>query len=374
MNCLVYITKIEIYRMDIEYSYNIKISLGFQSNVENVLIKIETSDNTYGWGEASPYSFITAETQASCLEAAKFIGKLLIGKDPTCIEENMSLINLYLPSHPSVRSAFDMAMWDILGKMSQLPVYKLLGGRNRQLRTDMTMGLEETQEDVTKLAAKYIKDGFDEIKMKTGRPGVIDFEHVKAVRELGGEQLHVKIDSNQGWDLAQSLKNARLMEPLNLVYFEQPLPKWNLDDMVRLRDKINIPVCADESLFDEKDAFTICKMGAADYLNIKLGKAGGIHTGLKINAVAESYGAKCMIGCFDETRLGLTAAVHLVLARPNIVFLDLDSSHCHKTDPIVGGVKFGDKNRSLMNLGEEVGLGVDIKPEFLEKSVPFIIK
>ncbi|MHA1766925.1 MAG: dipeptide epimerase [Promethearchaeia archaeon] len=360
------ITKIEIYKMNIDYSYNIKTSLGFDSRVENVLIKINTNSDSYGWGEASPYSFITGETQATCIDAAKFIGKLLIGKDPTNIEENTTLMKLYLPSHPSVRSAFDMAMWDILGKKSNLPLFKILGGKNRQLRTDMTMGLEETQEDVRTIAEKYINEGFNEIKMKTGRPGIIDFEHVRTVREIGGDKLHLKIDSNQGWDLAQSLKNARLMEPLNLMYFEQPLPAWNLEDMVRLREKIDIPVCADESVFDDKDAFKICKMGAADYLNIKLGKSGGIHMGLKINAIAESYGAKCMIGCFDETRLGLTAAVHLVLARPNIIFLDLDSSLCHKIDPIIGGIQFGKENKSLITMSETPGLGIDVKKNYLE--------
>ncbi len=267
-----------------------------------------------------------------------------------------------------------MAMWDILGKESRLPLFKILGGKNRQLRTDMTMGIEDTKADVERRAENFIKDGFNEIKMKTGRPGRIDYEHVKAVREIGGEQLHLKIDSNQGWNLDQSLQNARLLEPLNLVYFEQPMPKWNLDDMARLRNKINIPICADESVFDEKDAFKICKMGAADYLNIKLGKSGGIYTGLKINAVAESYGAKCMIGCFSETRLGLTAAVHLVLARPNIVFLDLDSSHCNKFDPVIGGVEFGTENKSLMNLSEKPGLGVDIDSVYLEQWQHFSIQ
>ena len=368
------ITSIEIYKMDMKLAYVIAISLGSTPTAENILIKINTDVGIYGWGEGSPFSFITGETQATSIEAAKFLGKLLIGKDPTAIEENLSLIKRYLPTHPSVRSAFDMAMWDILGKESDQPVYKLLGGKNRRLRTDITMGHEKSVEDVQKLAQEYLDDGFNEIKMKTGRSGKTDFNHVKAVRELVGEDVHVKIDSNQGWDLAQSLKNARLMEPLDLMYFEQPLPVWNIDDMVRLRKKINIPICADESVFDEYDAFKICKLGAADYLNIKLGKSGGIHTGLKINAIAESYGAKCMIGCFNESRLSLTAAAHLVLARPNIFFLDLDSALFLGDDPIIGGMEYGEKNKSLITVSEKPGLGVELKDEFLQKWTNFKIE
>lgn len=361
------ITNIEIYKMDMKLEYICAVSLGSIPSAENVLIKINTDIGIYGWGEGSPFSFITGETQATCIEAAKFLGKLLIGKDPSTIEENNVLLKRYLPTHPSVRSAFDMAMWDILGKECNQPVYKLLGGKNRQLRTDQTMGHENSVRAVQQLAQKFLDQGFNEIKMKTGRPGKIDFNHVKAVRELVGEEVHLKIDSNQGWNLATSLKNARLMEPLDLMYFEQPLPVWNLDDMVRLREKINIPVCADESVFDDIDAFKICKLGAADYLNIKLGKSGGINTGLKINAIAESYGAKCMIGCFEESRLGLTAAAHLVLARPNIIFIDLDSALMLSEDPIIGGMEYGEKNKSLITIGEKPGLGVDLKEEYLQK-------
>ncbi|MHA1776730.1 MAG: mandelate racemase/muconate lactonizing enzyme family protein [Promethearchaeota archaeon] len=368
------ITSVDIYKMDMELDYVCKVSLGAMASAENVLIRINTDAGIYGWGEASPYSFITGETQATGIEAAKFLAKLLIGQDPTAIEENLHLITRYLPTHPSIRSAFDMAMWDILGKESIQPIYKLLGGKNRQLRTDMTMGHEETEEDVQNLAKKYLQEGFNEIKMKTGRPGNTDFLHVKAVREVVGPDVHLKIDCNQGWDLAQSLRNARLMEPLNLLYFEQPMSVWNLDDMVRLREKINIPVCADESVFNDIDAFKICKLGAADYLNIKLAKSGGIHTGLKINAIAESYGAKCMIGCFSESRLGLTAAAHLVIARPNIVFLDLDSAMMLAEDPIIGGMQYGETNKSLINVSDEPGLGVDVKLEFLEKWTSFKVE
>ena len=108
-------------------------------------------------------------------------------------------------------------------------------------------------------------------------------------------------------------------------------------------------------------------MGAADYLNIKLGKSGGLRTALRINAIAESYGAKCMIGCFGETRLGLTAAAHLVLARPNIVFLDLDSALFIDEDPILEGMQYDPNIGGLIRIPEKPGLGLDVKEEYLNK-------
>ncbi len=191
------ITSLEIFKMDMNYTYVLTTSLGTIPSAENILIKINTDIGIVGWGEGAPYPFITGETQATSIEAAKFLGKLIIGKDPTAIEENLTGIKRYLPTHPSVRSAFDMAMWDILGKHSNQPVYKLLGGTNRQLQTDQTIGHENSAEDVQKLAQNYLDDGFNEIKIKTGRPGNTDYQHVKAVRELTGDDVKIKIDSNQ---------------------------------------------------------------------------------------------------------------------------------------------------------------------------------
>ena len=156
-----------------------------------------------------------------------------------------------------------------------------------------------------------------------------------AVRELVGPDVALKIDSNQGWDYPTAVANIKAMAAFNLEYSEQPLAAWDYDNMVRLRDKVDLPVCADESIFDHHDALKLIKLGAADYLNIKLGKSGGIHTGLKINAIAEAAGAKCMIGCFGESRLGLSAAAHLAMARPNIKFIDLDSAFYFKVDSVI---------------------------------------
>jgi L-alanine-DL-glutamate epimerase-like enolase superfamily enzyme len=353
--------------MKLKKKYTLVTSLGATSDdfVQNVLIRINTDEGIYGYGESSPFPPITGSTTDTSIQASKYIAKLVIGEDPTCIEENMKKINKTFIHESSTRSAFDMAMFDILGKIAKLPVYKLLGGTNRMLKTDITIGHHETIEETLRYAKKHVESKFTELKIKTGRTGKTDYKHVKAIRDFVGEETTLKIDANQGWDYNSSLKNARMMESLNLLYFEQPLAAWNLDDMARLRTKINIPICADESVFNEFDAFKICKMGAADYLNIKLGKSGGIRTALSINAIAESYGSKCMIGCFGETRLGLTAATHLVLARPNIVFVDLDSALFLDDDPILEGMQYDNNVGELIHVPDKPGLGLELEEGYL---------
>lgn len=121
---------------------------------------------------------------------------------------------------------------------------------------------------------------------------------------------------------------------------------------------------ADESLFDHYDAFRLAAAGCCDYFNIKLAKAGGLAPALKINAIAESAGIPCMVGCMLETRLGLSAAAHLISARSNIRFADLDSHLTMVEDPIVGGILF---DCGQVFLPDTPGHGADVDPDFLER-------
>lgn len=361
------IAKIEISRLHMTFTQSLKVALGEITGADNVVIKIITDSGIYGWGEASPFAPITGDSVESNFAVAPALAELITGKDALAIEARMTEINGFTVGEPSLRSAFDMALYDIAAKAAGLPLYRFLGGEQRQLRTDMTIGWQDTVEETVAKAQKILDDGFDAIKLKVGRPGLEDVAHVAAVRALAGPDVAVKIDSNQGWDYATAVANINAMKPLNLQYSEQPLPVWDYDNMARLRRKVDLPICADESIFDDKDALKLVKIGAADYLNIKLGKAGGIHTGLKINAIAEANGAKCMIGCFAESRLGLSAAAHLAVARPNIVFIDLDSAYSYRSDPVIGGVTFDDKVGGLLHLPDTAGHGAEIDESYLEQ-------
>ena len=370
MNPKMTIDRIDIYKLDIQRSRPTRISLGVIDKAQNIAVKITTNSDQIGWGEASPFAPITGDSQDSNFVTAQQLARLIKGKDPLSIEARMAEINHWTASEPSIRSAFDMALYDLASKSVGLPLYQFLGGDPAQnghqpsIRTDLTIGLEDSVDD-TKIQAKIILDsGFDAIKMKVGRPGLEDIPHVVAVRELAGPDVTIKIDSNQGWDYPTAVANINAMEPLNLQYSEQPLPVWDFDNMARLRDKVNLPICADESLFDDKDALKLVKADAADYLNIKLGKSGGIHTALKINVIAEAAGCHCMIGCFSESRLALSAAAHLALARPNIIFIDLDSAYKHKEDPVIGGLTYDKYLGGVLNIPETSGHGAAFDESF----------
>ena len=154
------------------------------------------------------------------------------------------------------------------------------------------------------------------------------------------------------------------LETSGIEYCEQPLARWDLDGFRHLRERVSIPIMADESVFDHHDAFKLTAGGCCDYLNIKLAKSGGIHTALKINAVAEASGSKCMLGCMMETRLGLTAAAHLASARTNIRYLDLDGHFQLQQDPILGGARW---EGATITLPDDPGIGATVDPAFLAK-------
>ena len=368
------IIRIDIYKLDITLTQPTHIPLGVLDAAYNVVIKITSSSGDFGWGEASPFAPITGDSQASNYETAKTISHIIKGRNPLAIEMRMTEINAVTVAEPSIRSAFDMALYDLASKVAGLPLCLFLGGdllmynntRQRELHTDLTIGLQNTIEETVSCAKKILGAGFGAIKLKVGRSGLDDVPHVSAVRELVGPDVSIKIDSNQGWTYQEAVANIEAMASLNLQYSEQPIAAWDTANLRRLREKVDLPICLDESVFDHHDALKLINAKAGDYLNIKLGKAGGIHTALKINAIAEAAGCRCMIGCFAESRLALSAAAHLALARPNIYFLDLDSAFKHEQDPVLGGMTYDAKVGGLLHLPDRPGHGAHFDESFFD--------
>jgi len=373
------IRRIDIYKLNVDFTHPIKTPIGMLDCARNVVVKITTDNDLFGWGEASPFAPITGDSQESNYSIGLQLAQLIIGKNPLAVEARMAVINAFTVSEPSIRSAFDMALYDLLSKAANLPLYALLGGESstngkpREIRTDLTIGIQDSVEQTVACAESILEQGFNAIKLKVGRPGLEDVAHVKAVRERVGSDISIKIDANQGWDYPAAVANIQAMAPLGLQYAEQPLSAWDIDNLRRLREKVSLPICADESVFDDKDALKLVKAGTVDYLNIKLGKSGGIHTALKINAIAEAGGCKCMIGCFAESRLALSVAAHLAMARPNIHFLDLDSAFGFKTEPVIGGMSYDKTIGGLIHLPDTPGHGATFDESYLDQKISITV-
>ena len=214
-------------------------------------------------------------------------------------------------------------------------------------------------EKMAKDALGFKKAGFPAIKLKLGTNTKDDVARVKAIRDLVGMDCPIRIDANQGWDAVTAIKTLTELDNYNIEHCEEPIPHWINKELARVRENSPISIMADESVFNHHDAFRLASMGACDNFNIKFSKSGGINNAMKIVAIAEASGIKCQVGCMSESRYGLTALMHLVAARNNIVHFDIDSSLMLAEDPVLGGIEY--KGNGKWELGESPGIGADFK-------------
>jgi L-alanine-DL-glutamate epimerase-like enolase superfamily enzyme len=356
------ITGIDIYKARIPMVEPFRISLGLISDSSNLFVRIRSSAGIDGWGEATPISQITGDTEAINAAAAADLARVVLGKDPLDIDGRVRDMAGFLAFNTAVRAAFDVALHDLAAKVAGLPLYAFLHGGKRELRTDVTIGID-TPDVMAQKATKLKTTGVPAIKVKLGTTADEDVARIQRIRMAIGDELPLRVDANQGWDVPTATNFLRRAASLGIEYCEQPIAHWNSEGFKRLREVSSIPIMADESVFDHHDAFKLTAGGCCDYLNIKLAKSAGIHTALKINAVAEAFGARCMLGCMLETRLSLTAGAHLVSARPNICFVDLDSHYSLKEDPVIGGARW---DGSVITLPDTPGHGAELDPGFLE--------
>lgn len=357
------ITTIDLFRADIPLKDPFRIAVMEMRAAANVFVRINTDAGLVGWGEASPFWKLCGETQAIDLAAAYDLARLIKDKDPLAIDDRMGEIDGFLKNNSQIRAAFDIALHDLLGKAANLPLYKVLGGAGRPLRTCLTLAIGEPKAMAEKAAAA-VGRGFGIIKIKLGTTAREDVERVRAIRAAVGRDVTIRVDANQGWDVPTATAVLARIYDLDVEYCEQPVPYWNLQAMKAVHARSPVPVVADEHVFDHHDCFKVLAEDAADYVNLKLSKSGGIRTGQKVASVVDAAGKLCMIGCMMESRLGLTAAAHLASSMAHFKFFDLDSAHLLAADPVVGGMRY---EKDMCVLNDTPGLGVEVDPTFLEK-------
>lgn len=357
------ITHTDIYRFSIRMEPFV-IATGTMDYAQNVFIRIHTDAGLYGVGECSAFPMIVGETQETCLAMAKDFARILKGKDPLDISGRLHDLNNYASHNPTIKSAFDMALYDLAAKQQGMPLYKFLGGKKRIVETDMTIGIG-TPEEMANAAIKYQKQGATLLKIKLGKNPDMDLKRIRLIREKVGKQMIIRIDANQGWSFEEAKNCLNGMMDLNIEFCEQPMRTWYDDKLPELRQDTPIKIMADESCYNHHDARRLINSASCDYINIKFAKSGGINEGLKIYEVSSSAGIPCMIGSMLESRIALSANLHFVYACPEIVYFDLDTCLLgHLEDPVIGGLTY---KGFFLDIPETPGIGADADMQFLKK-------
>lgn len=348
------------------------ISLGPLTHAENVFVKMELDDGSIGWGECSPFRSIHGENIATCMAIGKEIAAQFINCEVTTPDRLLQLMDRAVYGNTSIKSAFDIAFHDLLSRRKEMPLYKFLGGTStRTLFTDYTVSLSSL-EKMTADALKIISNGFPVVKVKLGGTPTEDVERIQAIRTAIGDDIPIRIDANQGWNLSGATIALNEMKQLKIQVCEEPLPRWKYHELPLLRQAINIPLMADESCFDEHDAQKLITLQACDGFNIKLGKSSGIVRAQRIAELAKNNNILLQVGGFLESRLGFTAAAHFALAHPSINYIDFDTPLMFTEDPVEGGITYG--NNGSITLSDRPGLGAGLKPDSFQENDQIIVQ
>ena len=354
------IRDIRVFRMDIPLHQPFVISLETIRDARNVLVVLDTVSGLTGFGECSPYASIHGETQESCLAQAAFLAPRIMDQEPWNLQAWEKALDYGEPVGPCIRSAFDMAMYDLAAQIAGMPLYAYLGGdTGKVMHTDMTVGIG-APEQMAASARRYVDDGFTAIKLKLGTDVAEDVRRVAAVRKALGPALPLRIDANQGWTPADAEQALMQLLPFQIEYCEQPVRAALTEEMARLTRLAGIPVMADESLFGPTDALRLVGSGACHGFNIKISKAGGIRPAQVCAFIAQAASLPCQVGCFSESRLGITALAHFALAHPAIVHFDMDSPFMLREDPIRGGISYSPSRQVLLGSGLGIGCVVNL--------------
>ncbi|APJ04009.1 dipeptide epimerase [Silvanigrella aquatica] len=324
---------------------------------EDIVIKLITQSGFIGFGSAAPTVAITGDSCDSIVSCLfKNLKPKIIGCDISNIEKIMTSLHSGLVHNTSALAAVDMAIYDLYAQSLNLPLYKLLGGYRNLIFTCLTISVNSPEVMVAD-SLVALEEGFSDLKLKLGINPAQDLDRVKAVRMAVGNKVKISVDANQAWSAKYAVRMIQKFEDLglNIEFVEQPVKAKKLSDLCYVTENVHTDILADESVFSAYDAFQIAKYRAADLINIKLAKAGGIYNAIKILHVAEASDIECLVGCMLESQIAVTAAAHFAASQKSIVRCDLDPPALLAENPVVGGAYL---DGNTLTLPDSPGLGI----------------
>ena len=352
------ITQIRFGMLRVPLKTPFKTALRTVEAIEDIIVCVHTDTGHIGYGEAPATAVITGDTHGSMIEAIrKFIAPRLIGQEIANLNRITQLIQTALEKNTSAKAAVEIAVYDLFGQLYGVPLYKMLGGGDPVITTDITISVDYIEKMVAD-SLSAVDRGFESLKIKVGKDIGVDIERVKAIYAAVEGRALLRLDANQGWTAKQAVHAINMLEDagVRLELVEQPVKAQDLDGMKYVTERVHTPIMADESVFGPKEVIDLIRMRAADIINIKLMKTGGLSNAIRIADIAALYEVECMIGCMLESSISVAAAVHLAVAKSNaITKVDLDGPSLSAFNPVDGGVIF---NESEISVTDAPGLGI----------------
>jgi L-Ala-D/L-Glu epimerase len=335
-----------------------KTALRTVDTIEDIVIMMDTDTGHIGYGEAPATAVITGDTHGSIIEAIhKVIAPRIIGLEIANLNRITRLIQSALEKNSSAKAAVEIAVYDLFAQLYGAPLYKILGGGDPVITTDITISVDYIDKMVADSLAA-VERGFESLKIKVGKDIELDVERVKAIYAAVEDKALIRVDANQAWTAKQAVFAIQTLEDagVRMELVEQPVKAQDLEGMKYVTERVHTPIMADESVFGPTQVIELIRMRAADIINIKLMKTGGISNALHIADIAAMYGIECMIGCMVETSISVAAAAHIAVAKADVITkVDLDGPSLCMFNPVDGGVLFND---SEISVTDAPGLGI----------------
>lgn len=351
------IVDIQVGELSLPLAHPFKTALRTVDRLEDIVVRVIGENGLEGYGEAPPTAVITGDTRGSILCAIQdFIKPAILGMDLEDLNAVMEKLQGCMVHNTTPKAAVDMALYDLWAKTQGKPLYQLLGNARTSFETDITISVNPVEEMVRD-SREAVERGFTTLKIKVGKEGMADVDRIAAIREAVGPNVKLRVDANQGWSAQESVAIIKTMEDkaLNIELVEQPVPALDLAGLKYVTGAVDTPILADEAVFSPLDAANLIAIHAADYINIKLMKTGGIWNALKICQMAQQHGVKCMIGCMLESQVSVAAAAHLCAGQEVIAMADLDGPSLCATEPFPGGPVF---DGATIRMSGDPGVGV----------------
>lgn len=358
------IIKVEVIEIEMPLKEPFIISYTTFDSMPAIIVKVHTDTGIIGFGESVPDEHVTGESVYTVFTALKHhLIPAIMGADPRNLKELHKLMNAKLVNNGAAKAALDIACYDILGKVSNLPIYSLLGGRKHtELMIPKVLSILKP-EVLAKQAKEALNEGYKEIKMKLGTDPEEDVARVKAVREAIGNEMLIRVDINQGWKSVQVAKaTIKRLEPYHISWVEQPINQESVSLFRRVKGSTDIPLMADESMVSEQNLRTLIEDESVDYVNIKLMKSGGIYPVYQLATQAELFGISCQIGSMVESSIASAAGFHVALSKDNIVSTEISGPTKFISEP--GNLTY---NLPHVLITDKPGLGVEINEKVLNE-------
>lgn len=295
------------------------------NHIDSLVVELTLDNGTKGYGVAPATTAITGDTlQGMQYIVNEIFTPVIKGAYLSDYEGVLHQAFNRVMFNSAARMAVDLAFHDLFAKQKNTSVANFLGAKNNTMETDVSISCGTVSETIQNIQ-NGVEANFTAIKVKTGADFRRDIELLKALDSEFNKSTKFRFDANQGWSIAQTKQFIEELNKysLNVEIIEQPVKYYDISAMHAITQFSNIPIVADESVFNSSDAKRVIDERACNMINIKLAKTGGILEAKKIKKLADEAGIPCMVGCMMESPAGILATASFALAE-NITIADLD--------------------------------------------------